>query len=704
MLTGGKLAAFRRHNRSVEPDASIGAERGAVVVCVGVGDEREHLEACLRSVLAHTPEEVAIVVYGDSAEGGMPSVSGSGERVTLIPAELRAALAAAAPADAVTLSSDCVVADGWLAGLRDAAYVDSRVATATALSNDAGLASVALPAQSQFEQAAAALRAGSPRIRPRVRAAGGHCTYIRRSALELIEDFEDLHQLSRLCLRSGLCHVLADEVLVLRAGRPVPAETVTARGENDSAGPLTRSLGAARRALEGLSIVIDGRILSGPMNGTKLHVLELLAAVARRHEGRIRVIVTADLQPGTRALLEGLPGVEPTVVSAETRPAFKADLVHRPFQIDSPSDLAFLAPLADRLLITQQDLIAFHNPSYFRSIEAWEGYRALTRRAMAVADRVLFFSAHARDEALAEGLLGPGSATVVHIGVDHAVLDPSRHESSPPRGAERIAGDAAVMLCIGTDYRHKNRTFALRVLAELQRTHGWSGWLVFAGPHMGIGSSMPDEERLLEKHPRLREAVLDVGEVSEAEKEWLLRRASLVLYPTVYEGFGLVPFEAAELDVPCMWAKGTSLSEILPDSGATIIPWDVAASADRALALMLDEETRTESVGAIRDAAASLRWDTAAARLIEVYRTTCNDPPSPVGVLERAEGVMRSGLSEDAVRLVGPDGALPRELERPLLALASHPKLRAPVFSAIKAGYRASYRLRRGTAERRPVG
>jgi hypothetical protein len=56
---------------------------------------------------------------------------------------------------------------------------------------------------------------------------------------------------------------------------------------------------------------------------------------------------------------------------------------------------------------------------------------------------------------------------------------------------------------------------------------------------------------------------------------------------------------------------------------------------------------------------------------------------------------MRGGFSEDAVRLVGPDGLLPRRLERPLLALASHPRLAKPVFGAIEAGYRVSKRRRR---------
>jgi hypothetical protein len=47
------------------------------------------------------------------------------------------------------------------------------------------------------------------------------------------------------------------------------------------------------------------------------------------------------------------------------------------------------------------------------------------------------------------------------------------------------------------------------------------------------------------------------------------------------------------------------------------------------------------------------------------------------------------------MRLVGPGGELPPDVHRPLLALATHPRIAAPLFGALKLGYRASHRLRR---------
>jgi hypothetical protein len=208
------------------------------------------------------------------------------------------------------------------------------------------------------------------------------------------------------------------------------------------------------------------------------------------------------------------------------------------------------------------------------------------------------------------------------------------------------------------------------------------------------GSSSAEESEFLSLHPEVARVTSDFGAVSDTEKHWLLERASLVLYPTVHEGFGLIPFEAAHHDVPCLWAPGTSLSEILPDQAAVIVPWDAGASAEQALALMRDAELKAANIAAVRAAATDLTWDASAAALIEIYHATCDGAAAPASAFERRHGEMKDGISDDAMRLVGPDGALPSEMERPLLALATHAPIARPVFGAVRFGYRASYALR----------
>ena len=730
----------------IEPGASIGARRGEAVVCIPVFGAHEAFVSCLRTVLEHTSEEVPILICDDASPDSrsqdfvreLGELGTSGHQIFYIrrernvgfPLNVNAGFASAAPADVVVLNSDCMVADGWLEGLRDAAYTDSRVATATALTNHGTLVSIPdrqprsrLPVDWNLDDAAAAVRLHSLRIRPCLPTAIGHCMFIRRSALELVGDFDPAFSpgygeevdFSQRCIRSGLSHVLADEVLIFHQGggsfatngkrNPIQdrhERTLAARYpyyhdavqalEQDVAGPLARALSAARRALKGLTVAIDARILAAATTGTQLHVLELIAALARTEEVRILAIVPDKLNPWAALALGSLNQVElVTRKGAAPLRRDRADLVHRPFQINTEEDLSFLSALGERLVITNQDLIGYHNPSYFRDADAWMGYRQTTRAALSVADRVVFFSAHARNDALAEDLVDPSRANVIHIGVDHKACGPVPVPTAP-RGADRLPDGSEAILCIGTDFRHKNRLFALQIVEQLQIRHDWNGVLLMVGPQVAEGSSIPEEAQMLALRPRVARAVLEFAAVDEAEKAWLYRRSRLVLYPTVHEGFGLVPFESAVHGIPCMWAKGTALSEVLPDSAAAIVPWNAEMSADRALELLRDEAVRRQNLGAISEAASGLTWDATAAKLIALYTETCDAPAS---ALERRHGLMTGVLSEDAVRLIGPGGALPSDVERPLLALATHPQIGGPMFGAIKLGYRASFRLRR---------
>ena len=70
------------------------------------------------------------------------------------------------------------------------------------------------------------MRGGAARLRPRLLTAVGHCVYVRRSALELVGDFDlaftpgygEEVDFSQRCLRSGPAHVAADDVLVRHHG------------------------------------------------------------------------------------------------------------------------------------------------------------------------------------------------------------------------------------------------------------------------------------------------------------------------------------------------------------------------------------------------------------------------------------------------------------------------------------------------------
>jgi GT2 family glycosyltransferase len=131
--------------------------------------------------------------------------------------------AASAPADLVILNSDCIVTPGWFGAMRAAAYSDSRVATATAVTNAGTIVSVphrnrSVPDLSQDltpEMVSKAIASRSLRLRPDLPTCIGHCVYVRRDALELVGDFDPVFSpgygeevdFSERCVVHGLRHV-----------------------------------------------------------------------------------------------------------------------------------------------------------------------------------------------------------------------------------------------------------------------------------------------------------------------------------------------------------------------------------------------------------------------------------------------------------------------------------------------------------------
>ncbi|HET9050802.1 MAG TPA: glycosyltransferase [Candidatus Dormibacteraeota bacterium] len=730
--------------REVAPGAALGVAAGDCVVCIPVFGGTALFLECLGSVLRHTPAGTTVVVADDAHDSGdaavllrrlaadddlpLPVVYTRQPRNLGFVGNVNTVFAMAAPADVVILNSDCVVGAGWLEGLRDAAFSDATIATVTPLTNHGTLVSVphrntpqpALPQSWTVDQAAAAVRRASPRLRPRLPTAIGHCMYIRRTALDLVGGFDESFSpgygeevdFSRRCIGRGLVNVAADDVFVMHQGggsfaaRPgvdelrkdhdrIIAGRYPEYGHEvetaalDRYGPLARSLGAARRALVGMSVTIDGECLGPFLTGTQLHTLEVIGALARTEAVRLRVVLPPNVGDYAQDYLSALPRVE-TVAWAADLDLEPTDIAHRPFQVGSAMSLAFLRRMGDRVVITHQDLIAYRHPQYHANVWGWQQYRRSVRDALGLADAVACFSQYVADDVVAEGLVDRSRCFAVPIGVDHR-YHRTAPSPRPPRDAELIEGREAV-LCIGADFRHKNRVFAMAVAERLRSEHGWDGVLVLAGPRVEFGSSAGEEAEYLMRHPDAACAVVRLPAVSEAEKAWLYERARLVLYPTTIEGFGLVPFEVAEAGIPCLFAPQSSLAEVLPGLGR-LTSWDPSAAARTALTLLRDERERAALVEATRKAGARYRWDATATALLEIYAATADAMPR----VTFGHDVYDPDLTTVGRELVG-HGGLPADVQNALHALVRRQGVGRPVLAGFASAYRAA---RRASAIRR---
>ncbi|MDX6718201.1 MAG: hypothetical protein QOJ63_455 [Solirubrobacteraceae bacterium] len=664
--------------------------------------------------MAAVPADAAIVIWmpgEDAARAEAVGATVSADVAVLDGLSTADALTASGRADLVVVVPGMLVGGDWLAPLAAAARSDTTIASASAMLSGGPW----VPDRSDAAADAPAVARRSLRLRPRIAEPLAGCVLLRRPALDLVAGTVAatsspaawLAEIGGACTNLGLSHVLADDVLVGgRRAEPTPDEALALErrhphlavardqdAEDDS--PVRRAVRAAHRDLTELTVTIDGRALGPTRAGTQVHALELVAALGRTGRVGLRVVTPPDLDPDARAAFEAIAGLELLPYADALGDIAATDVVHRPSQVFSMSDLLLLMPLGRRLVVTHQDLIAYRAPAYHESTDTWLRYRRATQHALAGADRVVFFSEHARDDAIADDLLDAADASVVPIGVDHRVLT-----GALPARPPELAADVPFLVCIGADLRHKNHRFARLLAARLREDHGWEGLLVFAGPRGGPGAADDDE------HP----ATLRLGPVGEPEKAWLIAHAAAVVYPTVYEGFGLVPFEAGAAGTPCLFAAQSALAETLPPELATIVPWDAGASAAAAIELLHAGAARRAHVAGLRAAARRYRWDETARALIDVYEELLIAPRREAHRARRLllEGErlreqewrrfedFRTHVGGDGLGLVGPGGAIPRADQRALLSLMSRKGVSRPLLGAARAAYALNRRLRGG--------
>ncbi len=102
-------------------------------------------------------------------------------------------------------------------------------------------------------------------------------------------------------------------------------------------------------------------------------------------------------------------------------------------------------------------------------------------------------------------------------------------------------------------------------------------------------------------------------------------RADMLVYPSLYEGFGLPVVEAMACGLPVITSTGGSLPEIAGDAALIVDPLDEGAIAEAILRLSGDDGLRCELSRKGRARAQRFSWAESADRHIQVYRQAAGD-------------------------------------------------------------------------------
>jgi glycosyltransferase involved in cell wall biosynthesis len=237
-------------------------------------------------------------------------------------------------------------------------------------------------------------------------------------------------------------------------------------------------------------------------------------------------------------------------------------------------------------------------------------------------DHVLTLSNFAATQIQADTGIEPSKITVTYLGGREEEAGPA--ELKWVEVAERYAIRKPYVVAFSSPFAHKNIPRLIDAFSRLPAV--LPHWLVLIG-HVADRGSL---ERAVRK-AGLGERVVLAGYVPEAHVAPLLQNADLLVFPTLYEGFGLPLLEAQELGVPVACSRTASLPEIAGDSALFFDPTSVEEMTEAISRSLTDPGLRIELARKGSTNVRRFTWVETARKTLAVYHRVLGElGPAPV--------------------------------------------------------------------------
>ena len=198
------------------------------------------------------------------------------------------------------------------------------------------------------------------------------------------------------------------------------------------------------------------------------------------------------------------------------------------------------------------------------------------------------------------------------------------HKEYYPRPADEIAAirrklslPENYLLYVGNLEPRKNIKGILEAYAGLDKKLKQSYGLVLAGGR-GYGRQDGQIQAKIKELQAAGEDIVTTGYVPDADLPVIFSGASLFVYPSFYEGFGMPPLEAMACGVPVITADNTSLPEVVGDAAIKIKAEDTAGLTEAVAKVLSDPELAAELCAKGLAQAQKFSWQTSAQKLMEL--------------------------------------------------------------------------------------
>jgi glycosyltransferase involved in cell wall biosynthesis len=284
------------------------------------------------------------------------------------------------------------------------------------------------------------------------------------------------------------------------------------------------------------------------------------------------------------------------------------DLFHAPHYV--------LPPLIHcRSVVTIHDVIHVMFPQYLPNRFAYAYAKAQLWTAAHRSDRILTVSETSKRDILRRFRVPADKVTVVYNAIDERLaVPPGAEEFERVRARYQLNDPFA--LYVGNIKPHKNLERLIDAFHQLRQDTAFESLkLVIIGDEISRYQGL---RRAVHRH-KLHKHVRFFGFVPLGTLSVLYRLASLFVFPSLYEGFGLPPLEAMFFGTPVVTSNVSSLPEVVGDAAILVDPYDSTSIADGMRRGLTDEDLRAWLRVRGAERAREFSWEQSVAMIREVY-------------------------------------------------------------------------------------
>lgn len=372
-----------------------------------------------------------------------------------------------------------------------------------------------------------------------------------------------------------------------------------------------------------MTIGIDCRLYSPKFTGIGRYVFELVQQLVRQDRENHYILYFNQpefdaFQVPNERWQKKLVNIRHYSMDEQTRFAWflnhePVDLIHFPH---------FNAPVLCKkpFVVTIHDLTLHYYPykSYTprwtpkKALEIFV-YRQLMGRIARKAQHIIAVSENTKNDLVREYQLSSEKISTVYEGV------PEHFQKASEAEIQAVLGKFAIrkpyLLYTGVWRSHKN---LLRLLEAFKRItdSGQDVQLVLTGKKDPVYPEIPEAI----KRFSLQERVVLTGFVDDTDLIALMSGATVYVFPSLYEGFGLPPLEAMQLGVPVACSHISSLPEVCGDAAMYFDPKNVQEMADKVLFLLKNQQVRQEYIEKGKKNVERFSWSQMASQILDIYR------------------------------------------------------------------------------------